>query len=94
MNSKAYQRMIIEVYSDRKRDVLEAAAHLQVEAGELAELFLKRKWYKRKFNDNDLLSEAGDVLNFLTYILSYHDLTLEDAMDSNIYKLKERGWLK
>ncbi len=93
MTLEEFDECITEVYLNRNRNVLEATAMLQIEASELSELYLKDKWYNKKFTDNDLLSEAGDILNFLTYILSTRDLSLEQAMENNISKLIERGWL-
>ncbi len=93
MTLEEFDTYIAEAYLNRNRNVLEAASMLHVEAAELSELFLKEKWYNKKFTNNDLLSEAGDILNFLTYILATQDLSLEDAMENNITKLKERNWL-
>lgn len=80
-------------YQDRERDVGEAACMLQLEAGELAELYLKRKWYKKDFTRTQLISEAGDILNFLIFILNFEKITIEECCENNITKLKNRGWL-
>ncbi len=89
-----FNNMIEEAYRGRNRDVSEASSMLHIEAAELSELFLKRKWHGKNFEVGDLLSEAGDILNFLTFILQYHDLTLLDAMNNNKRKLKLRGYIK
>lgn len=94
MTNKEFLNIIRSVYQNRYRNVLEASAHLQVEASELSELFLKRKWYNKEFSNQDLLSEAGDILNFLTYILDSNGLSLEEAMINNKQKLIDRGYIK
>lgn len=91
---RQFHASILLAYQGRNRDVLEASAMLQIEASELSELFLKRKWYDKMFKEEDLLSEAGDILNFLTFILLEYNMTLTDAMEHNIKKLKERGWIE
>lgn len=91
--NRQFHASILTAYLGRDRDVLEATAMLQIEASELSELFLKKKWYNKEFTEEELLSEAGDVLNFLTFILLQNNLTLTDAMCNNIQKLKNRGWI-
>lgn len=89
----SFSRVIDEAYKSRNVDVIEATGHLQCEASELAELYLKNRWYNKRFTSEDILSEAGDILNFLTLILNKSDLTLEDAIKNNVNKLKKRGWI-
>lgn len=93
MNIKSYTEHVQDAYKHTNRSVLEASAMLQIEASELSELFLKGKWYGKVFNCEQILSEAGDILNFLTFILSECGLSLEQAMDNNIIKLKDREWI-
>lgn len=89
-----FEGYIKEAYEGRNRNVIQATGMLQCEAAELAELYLKEYWYNKEFTREDVVSEAGDILNFLTFILQFHNLTLEDAMLNNVLKLKERGWVK
>lgn len=93
MSLREYQKLIRQAYKNRNRDVVEATGYLQCEAAELAELFLKGRWYNKKFTEAQILSEAGDVLNILVFILHSNKLTLTDAMVNNISKLKKRKWL-
>lgn len=88
-----FNSAIKKAYDGRSRPMMEAANMLQCEAAELAEIFLKYQWYHKEYTDTEVLSEAGDILNFLTYILQCGGFTLEDAMNNNISKLKERGWI-
>lgn len=89
-----FDAAIHEAYYTTNRSLLWLVANLQCESSELAELVIKKEGYQKEYTDEQLLSEAGDVLNFLTRILQVHEYTLEDAMDNNITKLKERKWIK
>ncbi len=89
----AFEFAIHLAYKNTNRSNLWLAACLMQEAGELAEHTIKKDGYNKEYEVNDLLSEAGDVLNFLTAILQAHDLTLKDAMSHNIDKLEKRGWI-
>lgn len=93
MTTKEYEEYIRLAYKGRNRDVVQATGMLQCEAAELAELFLKNRWYAKEITGDAILSEAGDILNFLTFILRQSGFTLEDAMINNVGKLKERGWI-
>jgi NTP pyrophosphatase (non-canonical NTP hydrolase) len=66
---------------------------LNGEAGEVAE------WYKKhtlrgnptgKLSPEDLKSELGDVLFYLTRLAQLHGWTLKDIMLSNVEKLEQR----
>jgi NTP pyrophosphatase (non-canonical NTP hydrolase) len=89
-----FESLIKESYKNRGRSVLEATSMLNIEAAELSELFFKKKWYGKEFTSEDVKSEAGDILNFLTFILQSYNLSLNDAMEDNIGKLYDRKWLK
>lgn len=89
-----WEKIVKKAYLHTSRTDLWLVACLMQEAGELAELVIKRDGYKKKYRRIELLSEAGDVLNFLTAILQSHELTIEDAMKHNAAKLRERGWIK
>lgn len=93
ITSEEFQEMIKKAYKGRNRDVVEASSMLQIEASELSELYLKKKWYNKQFKKQDILSEAGDILNFLTFVLQFEGLTLEQAMQANKQKLIMREWL-
>ena len=88
-----FNDIIKEAYQDTGRSDIWLACALQVEAAELAELIMKKHGYGTPFDQDDLKSEAGDVLNFVGAILWKHGLTIEDAMKSNEQKLRKRGWI-
>ncbi len=94
MDTYTFEKIITEAYLFRNRDLLGGVTNLQCEASELAELVVKNQWYGKEYSKQDVLSEAGDVLNFLTFILQEHGLTLHQAMSNNCDKLKTRGWIE
>lgn len=96
MNTREYARCVREAHiarQDQHENVLWLSACLMQEAGELAEHIIKYVGYNKDYTVDSIVSEAGDVLNFLTAILNAHNLTLKDVMVDNVKKLKRRGWL-
>ena len=68
------------------------ALALNGEAGEVAE-WVKKKWRDGEdspLNDEDLLSELGDVLWYTTALALAKGWTLEQVADFNIEKLTAR----
>lgn len=59
------------------------------ESGEVCEL-LKKHIRDGKEIKEDLILELGDVLHYLTRIGQEFDMSLEDIMEANILKLRER----
>ena len=94
MNNYEFEQYIQESYKTGNRSKLWLAVNVSCEAAELAELIVKEEGYNREYTDEQVLSEAGDVINFVTALLHKHGLTLSEAMDNNIVKLKTRGWIK
>ena len=65
---------------------------LMVEAGELADLFVK-PWLRGDKTDIDrkeVISEAGDVLWNLANLLAQEGITLQEVADYNLEKLYDR----
>lgn len=93
---KIFEHRIKEAYKDVQgdRSLLWLCSNLMREASELAEHQIKFDGYGKVYSPAEILSEAGDVLNFLAAILLKFNLSLEDAMVDNINKLKERRWIK
>lgn len=88
-----WEQIIESAYKDRNRSNLWLTSALQCETSELAELVVKSDGYGVPYDKEQICSEAGDVLNFLTAILQANNLTLEDAMKHNTKKLYARGWI-
>ena len=60
------------------------------EAGELQGVVKKEMFYGKLDVKQDVLSEAGDLLFYLTWLVDEYGLTLEQVIDYNIDKLSGR----
>jgi len=70
--------------------LLDAAAGLAEEAGEVLGLVRKHLFMRHDLDRARLLIELGDALWCLTAIAGALDLTLEDAAAANLEKLRRR----
>jgi len=93
MTVTEFEDMIHQAYKGRHRSNLWLACALQCEASELAEHIMKFDGYRKVYDREEIRSEAGDILNFLTALLHAHNLTLNDVMIDNAEKLEDRGWV-
>lgn len=91
---ETYQRDVKEVHSKQNRTDPQLATWLMTEAAEVADLIHKNDVYNRSFSVEELLSELGDVLHFVTIIGQRYGFSLIDIMEDNVDKLIERGWLE
>ena len=66
------------------------AIGLAEEAGEVLGVLKKEYFHDHPRNDEKLLGECGDVLFYLTCLLYDRGLRLDDAMQTNMVKLKKR----
>ena len=85
-NINELQKIVKDRWSEY-RFVDWAIMGLNSEAGEVADLFIKRKWRDKKV---DLTSELGDVLHYLLAIAYLEDIKLEDIINNNIDKVIKR----
>ena len=60
------------------------------ESGEVADLTKKWLYHQHEYNQQRFLDELGDVGWYWAMACKAHNLTLEEVMDYNIKKLKER----
>ena len=67
-----------------------AALGLASETGELAGLVIKSMHYGQSVDVDEVASELGDALWYLTMLADEYGLTLEYVMDANIAKLRKR----
>lgn len=72
-------------------DALFGIMGLNGEVGELSELYKKEYFHGKEIDREKLISELGDVLFYLTYIIRDEGLHLEDLMSYNIKKLENRN---
>lgn len=60
------------------------------EAGELQDIVKKAVIYGKEIDRTNLVEEVGDVLWYLSRLLTVLDSTFDEAMEKNINKLKAR----
>lgn len=63
---------------------------LNGEAGEVVDLLKKFVFHGHNFVKEDLVKELGDVLWYVALICDSLGITMEEVMEKNINKLKER----
>jgi NTP pyrophosphatase (non-canonical NTP hydrolase) len=71
-------------------DALFGIMGLMGEAGELSELYKKEYFHNKEIDEEALISEVGDVLFYLTYIIYNEGMTLDQVMSYNMEKLDNR----
>ena len=70
--------------------LLDAAAGLAEEAGEVLALVRKQRFQGRPFDRGDMITELGDALWCLASVATSLGVTLDDVADRNIAKLRAR----
>lgn len=89
-----YQRSMQRTWKDRpKQDAITNAIFGLV--GEIAEAHKKAWYHDKQLDREELLSELGDVLFYLTALAHEHDFTLAQVANYNRAKLQRRhpaGW--
>lgn len=69
---------------------LHAAVGIAGEAGEVLDAVKKTWIYGKELDRENILEESGDLLFYITALLTENGFTLEDAMEYNIKKLEKR----
>jgi NTP pyrophosphatase (non-canonical NTP hydrolase) len=70
--------------------LLDAAAGLSEEAGEVLALIRKHRFQGKSLDHDQVVLELGDALWCLTTIATTLDITLDDVADRNLAKLRAR----
>ena len=71
-------------------ELLNGALGLTGEAGEVADMVKKHIFHKHQLDRFELVKELGDVCWYLALICHALNVSLEEVMDLNVKKLKER----
>ena len=89
-----HQFVMSRLSTEQKNTVSPAVQHcvegVVTEAGELMDLIKKGKWYGKAIPTDKLIDEAGDVLFYLTGLLSHIGSSLDEAIRANERKLTTR----
>ncbi len=93
MNQQEYTNEVLRTYagSNTAIDKLTLAAlGLAGESGEVADSIKKVLYQGHHLNIRHIVEELGDVLWYLTLACNAAECTLEDVMNVNVAKLRER----
>jgi len=69
---------------------LKGVLGLVSEAGEVAGLYEKMVFQDQQVDEEELKKELGDTLWYLTYLILANGWTLQEIMEDNTAKLRER----
>ncbi len=94
--TKKFQKFVKEVINDNikgsyQMEADEARLGLIEEVGELMQLYKRQMRDHEHYDEVYFIGEIGDILHYLVRIMIAHDLTLDEVMDYNIEKIKERN---
>jgi NTP pyrophosphatase (non-canonical NTP hydrolase) len=81
---------IICQLTPQKAHLLHMAVGVSGEAGELLDAIKKHCVYQKQIDLNNVMEEAGDILFYLTGLLSELDMTIEECINANMDKLSKR----
>jgi NTP pyrophosphatase (non-canonical NTP hydrolase) len=92
MDLKQYQQEVARTCatSDSQETVKMALVGLQDELGEVAGPLKKWLWHGHAINLNHLEDEIGDVLWYLSTLCNAVGVSLDDALQGNVEKLRRR----
>lgn len=71
-------------------EALHGAMGIMTEAGELMDVYKKFIMYGKPVDVPNVKEEIGDILWYIALICHFHGISLEDAMITNIAKLRAR----
>ena len=83
---------IICQLTPQQANLLHMAVGVSGEAGELLDAIKKHCVYQKQIDLNNVMEEAGDILFYLTGLLSELDMTIEECIEANMNKLVSSGY--
>ena len=90
MKSSEYLDEVRRTVSPGTQDLLHSAMGCATEAGELLDQLKKKMFYHKQLDEHHLIEEFGDILWYVVMGLDAVDSTIEEAMEANIRKLRQR----
>ena len=76
--------------TNKTAQTLHAAIGIAGEAGELLGGIKKHIFYSKPLDKDNIVEECGDLLYYISEILTSIDMTLDDCMILNLSKLRKR----
>lgn len=97
MNLHSYQDAVMGGLLDKDADfdnlLITSVLGLCGESGEVADLLKKSRHQGVELDRDEMLDELGDVLWYLSRLLTLHDVTFDELAEMNMRKLAQR-WPK
>ncbi|MDE5855984.1 MAG: nucleoside triphosphate pyrophosphohydrolase family protein [Anaeroplasmataceae bacterium] len=93
MEINEYQELAMKTLNpalDKKDILINAVMGLCGEAGEATDLVKKHLFQNHEFNKEEFIKELGDIAWYLAEACTAVDVNLEDVLEKNIAKLKQR----
>ncbi len=94
MSFEHYQRFVdagVSLDNDTYRErLMLAGMGLGGEAGEVCDEAKKVAFHGKDMDRDKLVKELGDVLWYFALMLSIHGITIENVMETNVFKLCDR----
>ncbi|GCE31068.1 MazG family protein [Dictyobacter alpinus] len=75
---------------DQRERLILSALGIAGEGGEIVDLLKKSLYHSHDLDTSDLCKELGDLLWYMTLLSESVGLTLEDIMQANVTKLRQR----
>lgn len=90
MTGDEFQELGRRTRNNEDDALVNATLGLTGEAGEVAEHVKKAIFHGRGIDRDHMRDELGDVLFYLAWLADVVDLSLDDVMNRNVEKLRER----
>ena len=92
MNTEEYAKEVHRTCSieDRRELLTLTALGIAGEAGEVVDIIKKVLYHAHELDSSALCKEVGDLLWYMTLLCETAGLTLDDVMQANVEKLRQR----
>ena len=92
---KEYEQFVASCFNENPTnnkvlDFVHMTMALMSESGEFADIVKKAVFHSKETSKVDLIDELGDVLFYFMNICHFLDITLDDVMEANLIKIRER----
>lgn len=92
---KEYEQFVVSCFNENPTnnkvlDFIHMTMALMSESGEFADIVKKAVFHSKEISKVDLVDELGDVLFYFMNICHFLGVTIDDVMEANLIKIRER----
>ena len=92
---KEYEQFVVSCFNENPTnnkvlDFIHMTMALMSESGEFADIVKKAVFHSKEISKVDLVDELGDVLFYFMNIFHFLGFTIDDVMEANLIKIRER----